>query len=106
MSGGHGILLSEKEEEGYWGPGVFLTTGNHWAPWSSIQRAAYWAGGLNPLERGDPLAITGTIDQLLESVQKAACLQMNVTSSAPSWIESSGTNASRDSEGRSFALRW
>ncbi|XP_075595325.1 uncharacterized protein LOC142599343 [Balearica regulorum gibbericeps] len=34
------------------------------------------AGGLNPLERGDPLAITGTIDQFVESVQKAACLQM------------------------------
>ena len=28
------------------------------------------------MERGDPLAITGSVDQLLESVQKAACLQM------------------------------
>lgn len=28
------------------------------------------------MERGDPLAITGTIDQLVENVQKAACLQM------------------------------
>ncbi|XP_010572417.1 PREDICTED: uncharacterized protein LOC104835879 [Haliaeetus leucocephalus] len=76
LSGGDGILLSEKEAEGYWGPGVFLTTGDHRAPWSLTQRAAYWAGGLNPLERGDPLAITGTVDQLVESVQKAACLQM------------------------------
>ncbi|XP_074669757.1 uncharacterized protein LOC141918805 [Strix aluco] len=76
LSGGDGILLSEKEAEGYWGPGVFLTTGNHQAPWSLTQRAAYWAGGLNPLNRGDPLAITGTVDQLVESVQKAACLQM------------------------------
>ncbi|XP_074667200.1 uncharacterized protein LOC141917704 [Strix aluco] len=75
LSGGDGILLSEKEAEGYWGPGVFLTTGDHRAPWSLTQRAAYWAGGLNPLERGDPLAITGTVDQLVESVQKAACLQ-------------------------------
>ncbi|KFR16513.1 hypothetical protein N306_03650, partial [Opisthocomus hoazin] len=74
--GGHGILLSEREAEGYWGPGVFLTTGDRQAPWSLTQRAAYWAGGLNPLERGDPLAITGTTDQLLENVQKAACLQM------------------------------
>ncbi|XP_074936484.1 uncharacterized protein LOC142051195 [Phalacrocorax aristotelis] len=74
-AGGDGILLSEKEAEGYWGPGVFLTTGNRRAPWSLTQRAAYWAGGLNPLERGDPLAITGTVDQLVESVQKAACLQ-------------------------------
>ncbi|XP_074682581.1 uncharacterized protein LOC141924255 [Strix aluco] len=76
LSGGDGILLSEKEAEGYWGPGVFLTTGDHRAPWSLTQRVAYWAGGLNPLERGDPLAITGTVDQLVESVQKAACLQM------------------------------
>lgn len=45
-------------------------------PWSLIHRAAYWAGGLNPIDRGDPLAITGTVDQLLESVHKAACLQM------------------------------
>ncbi|XP_075595306.1 LOW QUALITY PROTEIN: uncharacterized protein LOC142599320 [Balearica regulorum gibbericeps] len=76
LSGGDQILLSEREAEGYWGPGVFLTTGNHHAPWSLTQRAAYWAGGLNPLERGDPLAIMGTVDQLVESVQKAACLQM------------------------------
>ena len=65
-------MFSEKEAEGYWGPGVFLTTGNRQAPWSLTQRAVYWAGGLNPLERGDPLAITGTVDQLVESVQKAA----------------------------------
>ncbi|XP_042644246.1 uncharacterized protein LOC122152922 [Tyto alba] len=76
LSGGDGIILSEKEAEGYWGPGVFLTTGDRRAPWSLTQRDAYWAGGLNPLERGDPLAIRGTVDQLVESVQKAACLQM------------------------------
>ncbi|XP_042675339.1 uncharacterized protein LOC122160632 [Centrocercus urophasianus] len=76
LTGGDQIRLTEKEAEGYWGPGVFLTTGNSRAPWSLTQRAAYWAGGLNPLERGDPLAITGTTDQLVESVQKAACLQM------------------------------
>ncbi|XP_052553477.1 uncharacterized protein LOC128087677 [Tympanuchus pallidicinctus] len=76
LTGGDQILLTEKEAEGYWGPGVFLTTGDSCAPWSLTQRAAYWAGGLNPLERGDPLAITGTVDQLVESVQKAACLQM------------------------------
>ncbi|XP_052520677.1 uncharacterized protein LOC128071716 [Tympanuchus pallidicinctus] len=76
LTGGDQIRLTEKEAEGYWGPGVFLTTGNSRAPWSLTQRAAYWAGGLNPLERGDPLAITGTVDQLVESVQKAACLQM------------------------------
>lgn len=69
-------MLSEKEAEGYWGPGVFLTTGDNRAPWTLTQRAAYWAGGLNPLERGDPLAITGSVDHLVENIQKAACLQM------------------------------
>ncbi|XP_074935141.1 uncharacterized protein LOC142050403 [Phalacrocorax aristotelis] len=76
LSGGDGIFLSEKEAEGYWGPDVILTTGNRRAPWSLTQRVAYWAGGLNPLERGEPLVITGTVDQLVENVQKAACLQM------------------------------
>ncbi|XP_074775790.1 uncharacterized protein LOC141966683 [Athene noctua] len=76
LTGGDQIQLSEKEAIGYWGHGVFLTTGDGRAPWSLTQRAAYWAGGLTPLDRGDPLAITGTADQLLESVHKAACLQM------------------------------
>uniref|UniRef100_A0A663F381 Uncharacterized protein n=1 Tax=Aquila chrysaetos chrysaetos TaxID=223781 RepID=A0A663F381_AQUCH len=76
LTGGDQIQLSEREASGYWGHGVFLTTGDRRAPWSLTQRAAYWAGGLNPLDRGDPLAITGTVDQLLESVHKAACLQM------------------------------
>ena len=76
FTGGDQILLTEKEAEGYWGPGLFLTTGKNHALQSLTQRVAYWAGGLNPLEREDPLAITGTADQLVESVQKAACLQM------------------------------
>ncbi|XP_068265467.1 uncharacterized protein [Nyctibius grandis] len=76
LTGGDQILLSEREAEGYWAPGVFLTPGDHRAPWSLTQQAAYWAGGLNPLERGDPLALTGSVDQLVENVQKAACLQM------------------------------
>ncbi|XP_054677814.1 uncharacterized protein LOC129204954 [Grus americana] len=76
LSGADGVFLSEKEAEGYWGPGVFLTTGDHQAPWSLTQRVAYWAGGLNSVGRGDPLAITASVDQLVESVQKAACLQM------------------------------
>lgn len=32
LLGGDQILLSEKEAEGYWGPRVFLTTGDHRAP--------------------------------------------------------------------------
>ncbi|XP_066194425.1 uncharacterized protein [Sylvia atricapilla] len=76
LTGGDQIKLSEQEASGYWGHGVFLTTGNTRAPWSLTQCAAYWAGGLNPLERGDPLAIVSTSDQLLENIHKAACLQM------------------------------
>lgn len=75
LTGGDQSQLNEREASGYWGHGVFLTTGDRRAPRSLTQRAAYSAGGLNPLDRGDPLAITGTVDQLLESVHKAACLQ-------------------------------
>ena len=69
-------MLSEKEAWVYWGPNVFLTTGDRRAPWSLTQRAAYWAGGIDPRERGEPVIIQGTVDQFMESVQKAACLQM------------------------------
>lgn len=40
------------------------------------QRAADWAGRLSPSERGDPLAIVRNVNQTVESVQKAARLQM------------------------------
>uniref|UniRef100_A0A8B9NYL3 Uncharacterized protein n=1 Tax=Apteryx owenii TaxID=8824 RepID=A0A8B9NYL3_APTOW len=76
LTGGDRILLSEGEAEGYWGPGVFLTTplGNH--SYSLTARAAYWAGGLDPQERGDPLVIETTgFSDLVASVQKAACIQ-------------------------------
>ncbi|XP_066194403.1 uncharacterized protein [Sylvia atricapilla] len=76
LTGDDQIKLSEQEASGYWGHGVFLTTGNTRAPWSLTQCAAYWTGGLNPLERGDPLAIVGTSDQLLENIHKAAWFQM------------------------------
>ncbi|RMC10275.1 hypothetical protein DUI87_13077 [Hirundo rustica rustica] len=76
LTGGDQIKLTEHEANGYWGHGVFLTTSDKRDAWSLTQRAAFWAGGINPLERGDPLAIATTPDQLLESVQKAACLQM------------------------------
>ncbi|XP_077646875.1 uncharacterized protein LOC144248757 [Lonchura striata] len=76
LTGGDQIKLTEQEASGYWGHGVFLTTGDKRDSWSLTQRAAFWAGGTNPLERGDPIAIISTPDQLLESVHKAACLQM------------------------------
>ncbi|KAK4830019.1 hypothetical protein QYF61_008282 [Mycteria americana] len=53
--------------------GVFLTVPDTRAPWSLTQRA----GGLDALERGDPVTIpTPGLDQITESVQKAACLQL------------------------------
>lgn len=76
LTGGDQIKLTEQEASGYWGHGVFLTTGDKRDSWSLTQRAAFWAGGINPLERGEPLAIVSTPDQLLESVHQAACLQM------------------------------
>jgi len=34
LMGGDQIMLSVREAEGYWGPGVFLVTSDHRAPWS------------------------------------------------------------------------
>ena len=62
LNGGDQIMLSEKEAGGYWGPNGFLTTGDRRAPWSLTQRAAYWAGGIDPQERGEPVIIQGTVD--------------------------------------------
>ncbi|KAK4806115.1 hypothetical protein QYF61_005487 [Mycteria americana] len=77
LTGGDRIKLSEEDAQGYWGPGVFLTVPDTRAPWSLTQRAAYWAGGLDPVERGDPVSIpTPGPDQITESVQKTACLQL------------------------------
>ncbi|KAK4831738.1 hypothetical protein QYF61_018868 [Mycteria americana] len=59
---------------------MFLTIPDTQAPWSLTQRAAYWCGGLDPLEWGDPVTIpTPGLDQIAESMQKAqkaACLQL------------------------------
>lgn len=41
LTEGGKILLTEKKSEGYWGPGIFFTTGNH-CQWSFTPRAAYW----------------------------------------------------------------
>ena len=77
LTGRDRIRLSEEEAQGYWGPGVFLTVDDEREPWSLTQRVAYWARGLDPLERGDPIAIpTPGVSQLTESVQMAACLQL------------------------------
>uniref|UniRef100_A0A8D2MKM2 Uncharacterized protein n=1 Tax=Zonotrichia albicollis TaxID=44394 RepID=A0A8D2MKM2_ZONAL len=74
LTGGDQILLSEKEAGGCWGHGVFLTTADRRIPWSPNQHTVHWAGGLNPLERRDPLI--STPDELLENIHKAGCLQL------------------------------
>ncbi|GAB0209392.1 hypothetical protein GRJ2_003404900 [Grus japonensis] len=77
LTGRDRIRLLEEEAQGYWGPGVFLTVDDEREPWSLTQTVVYWAGGLDPLERGDPIAIpTPGVSQLTESIQKAACLQL------------------------------
>lgn len=50
LTRGDRIKLNEDEAQGYWGPGVFLTVQAKVIPWSP--RAAYWAGALDPLEKG------------------------------------------------------
>ncbi|KAL2311260.1 hypothetical protein Nmel_002958, partial [Mimus melanotis] len=41
LTGGDQIQLSEQEASGYWGHGVFLTTGNRRHLWSLTQHTAY-----------------------------------------------------------------
>ncbi|KAK4819789.1 hypothetical protein QYF61_011389 [Mycteria americana] len=77
LEGGDRIMLSEEEAGGFWGLGVFLTTtpGEH--NYSSTARAAYWAGGIDPQDRGEPqeIKVTGYSD-LAAAIQKAACIQV------------------------------
>lgn len=66
--------MSKKKD--FEGPGVFLTTtpGDH--NYSITAQAAYWAVGIDPQERGEPLEITATsYSDLAVAVQKAACIQ-------------------------------
>lgn len=70
------IKLLEEEAQGYWGPGVFLTVDDPREPWSLTQWAAYY-GGLDPIKRGDLVAIpTSRLSWLMASIKKAACLQL------------------------------
>uniref|UniRef100_A0A8B9B985 Uncharacterized protein n=1 Tax=Anser brachyrhynchus TaxID=132585 RepID=A0A8B9B985_9AVES len=76
LEGGDRVMLSEEEAGGFWGPGVFLTTtpGDH--NYSITAQAAYWAGGIDPQERREPLEIIATsYSDLAVAVQKAACIQ-------------------------------
>jgi len=74
--GGDRIMLSEDEAGDSWGPEVFLTTmpGDHC--YSLTARAAYWAGGMDPRERGVPLEMRAKgYSDLSAAVREAACLQ-------------------------------
>ena len=53
LNGEDGILLSDDEAGGFWGPGMFLSEGPARNP-SIPSRVAYWAGGWT-LRRGGNL---------------------------------------------------
>lgn len=75
LTGGDRILLSNDEAGGFWGPGVFLSGGPD-GHQSLTSRVAYWAGGMDPRERGEPVTITiRGLSKLSEGVQKVACIQ-------------------------------
>ncbi|KAK4810621.1 hypothetical protein QYF61_007358 [Mycteria americana] len=78
LSGGDRIMLSEDEASGYWGPGVFLNLGPDPTntPHSITSRVAYWAGGIDSMERGEPSIIPiKSLSELSTAVTKAACIQ-------------------------------
>lgn len=75
LEGGDRIMLDE-EAGGYWGPGLFLTTKPGGLNYSLTAQAVYWAGGIDPQERGEPLEIRATgYSDTAAAVQKAACIQ-------------------------------
>lgn len=50
-------VLNQDEVYSFWGPGVFLTGGPdlHNEPHSTTCQRAYWEGGIDPQEWGEPL---------------------------------------------------
>ena len=61
LTGGDRILLCDDEAEGFWSPGVFLSDGPA-GNQSITSRVAYWAGGVDPKERGE--AVTFKVKDL------------------------------------------
>ncbi|KFV74280.1 hypothetical protein N307_00394, partial [Dryobates pubescens] len=72
-TGGDQIMFTEAEAMGYWGEKVFLTGKKKK---KKTTGAAYWAGGFDAKERGEPIVLRGGMNQIMENVQKAACQQM------------------------------
>ncbi|KAK4828563.1 hypothetical protein QYF61_027532 [Mycteria americana] len=71
-------MLSEDKANGYWGPGVFLNLGPDPTntPHSITSRVAYWTGGIDSMERGEPSIIPiKSLSELSTAVTKAACIQ-------------------------------
>uniref|UniRef100_A0A8C3KK66 Uncharacterized protein n=1 Tax=Calidris pygmaea TaxID=425635 RepID=A0A8C3KK66_9CHAR len=73
LTGSDRIMLSQDEASSYWSPGVILNLGPDPAdtPHSITSRVAYWAGGADILERGEP----SLIPILPTAITKAACIQ-------------------------------
>jgi len=72
---GHQRLLSDEEAGRFWCPGVILGDGTA-GDQSITSRVAYWAGDVDPKERGEPVTIRikGLLE-LAEGLQRAACVQ-------------------------------
>ncbi|XP_074965396.1 uncharacterized protein LOC142064386 [Phalacrocorax aristotelis] len=78
LTGGDRIMLDQGVAAGFWGPGVFLNEGPdpNTEPHSITRRVAYWAGGKDPWDRGEPAAIPiRSLSEVSAAVTKAACLQ-------------------------------
>jgi len=78
LSSGDHITLSEGEENGYWDPGVFLSSGPSLleAPHSITSHIAYWAGRIDPTEQGEPLVTPiPSLGDLPTAITKSACTQ-------------------------------
>ena len=71
-------MLSGDEANSYWGPGVFLNLGPdpvHEAQ-SITSRVAYWAGGIDAFDQGEPSMIPiRSLSELSTAITKAACIQ-------------------------------
>lgn len=77
-SSGDCIAPSEDEENGYWGLGVFLSSGPSLvdAPHSITSHVAYWAGKIDPTEQGEPLVThISSLSELPTATTKPACIQ-------------------------------
>lgn len=70
LMGGDSIKLLEDETQGPWDPRVSFTMHNGREPWCLTHSTAHWAGGLDPLGRGEPISTpTPALGNLTKGVQ-------------------------------------